>query len=216
MADLGAQLATARLLRFPRLQVVLSVLPLPLLVAMVVVAIMQRWSTLGMIAAAFAVITLARFAFVRVRVRLAVHDQGIVIADRALPWDDLAGVRSWFLRTRAGARFSIVTDKDGEAAIEVMKERWITRTLDRVRAELAAGGAVELGGLRIRSAGIERAGAIVAWHQLDVTEHDGYAILFGGFMNRPGVTFFDSNVPEGRVFRALLRDHRKRTSSIGT
>jgi len=95
-----------------------------------------------------------------------------------------------------------------------MRERWVTHVLDRARAELAADGTVELGDLRIRSAGIERAGVVVPWHQLDVTERDGYAVLFGGFMNQSGVTFFDSDVPEAPVFRARLRDHRERASSI--
>src|SRR4051812_39899767 len=137
-----AERALARVVQFPRLQVALAVAQLPLLVAAVVVAIMRRWETLGMIAGAYVVVTLVRFAFTKVRKTMVVHETGILIGERALAWDELANAKSWFVATRAGDKLSIVTDKAGEAAVDLMKSRWIEHVLGRARSELAAGRTV--------------------------------------------------------------------------
>ena len=201
MAERSSQRATARLVQFPRVQVVLAVVQLPLLVAAVVVAIMQRWETLGMIAAAYAVATLARFALTRVRRTLIVHETGIMVGERSLKWDELGSARSWFLATRAGDKLSIVTDKEGEAAVDLMKARWVEHVLAKTRAELAAGQTVQLGELRVHPDGIERGGNVVPWDRIELGENDGFVMVFGR------VAVFDSDVPDGAVTRALLRDH---------
>src|SRR3954464_6102647 len=54
-SGMTTQRAAARLVRFPRMEVVLAVAQLPLLIAAVIVAIMQRWETLGMIAGGYVV-----------------------------------------------------------------------------------------------------------------------------------------------------------------
>lgn len=198
--------ATARLVRFPRTQIALALVQLPLIVAAIVVAIMQRWTALGAVVAGYIVVTLVRWALTRVRIELEVLADGIALADgRSWKWDELAEAQSWFLRTRKGERFSIVTDTAGEPAVSLMKQRWVEHVLAKAREQLAAGNAVELGKLQLRANGIDRGDRVVPWDELAVTEKDGFTIVFTGIVHE---TYFDHDIPEGPVGRALLRELR--------
>ena len=199
--------ATARLVRFPRTQVVLAVAQLPLIIAAIVVAIMQRWTALGVVIGGYAAVTLVRFALTRVRIGLEVLPDGIALADgRSWKWDELGDAQSWFLRTRSGDRFSIVTDTDGEPAVSLMKQRWVEHVLARAREQLAAGKIVAIDGLQMRADGVALSdGRVVPWADVKIEDKESYTIVFAGIAN---ATYFDHDIPAGPVGRALVREYR--------
>jgi hypothetical protein len=224
-SELGPRRASARTVIAPRLVLALAILQLPIVIAAIVLAVRHQWRACGALAAGYVVVALARFTLVRQRAQLHVHDQGLAVERgatiRSWRWDELARMTAFAVQTRAGERLSLVADQASDLARAALGERWTQHALARARATIAAGGAVAFqhDALRVRADGLERFGVVVPWREARIDEHDGYIIVMSTFdqslamvqrrqRGAVGLALHDHDVPEGPVFRALVREHR--------
>ncbi|MCE9578640.1 MAG: hypothetical protein K8W52_36280 [Deltaproteobacteria bacterium] len=223
--DLGPRLATSSSIGAPRLSIALVVVQLPLLIGAVGLAVLQLWEWSVGFAVGYAIATLARLVIARRRVQVDVHEHGIAVvrgrATRAWRWDDLARRTSFAILTRAGERIPFVVD---EAAVKALSARWVAHALAHARSRLSAGGAVAFkdDALRVRVDGIERFGVVAPWADAVVELRDGFVLVMSSFdqslamvkagrRGAMGLSLHDSDVPEGPVFRALVREYRPDT-----
>ncbi len=220
--DLGPRRATAATISTPRLAIALVAMQLPFVLAALVLAALQHWALSGAAAGGYVLITIARVVIVRRRANVHVHDLGIAVerggAGRAWRWDDLTRKTSFAIVTRGRERIPFVAD---EAAVAALSHRWVEHALARARAELATGGAVAFkdDALRVRADGLERFGVVAPWRDARVELHDGFVLVMSTLeqslamvkakqRGAVGLSLHDSDVPEGPVFRALVREYR--------
>jgi len=187
----------------------------------VVLAVLQRWVPCGAAAGAYAIVTVARLILARRRAQVHVHDHGVVIERggdaRAWHWDELACATTFAIVARIGERLPNVTDE----AAAALAERWGAHALARARAALAAGETVSFkdGALRVRASGIVQFGVLARWADARVELRDGFALVMATFeqslaMARTGqrgsigIAIHDRDLPEGPVFRALVREYK--------
>lgn len=212
MVDLGPSLGTARVGRFASTVMWLALVMWAVSLAAIVFLVMQRWTMVAVLGATYVVVMAVRLLLFRVRLTLEVHDRGVVIAGRAYVWESLSR-KSLAIITSDGSRFSTVTEHGtgGEAVIAILDERWIAHALVRARDLLATGAIAEVGPFRISAAGVELDRGVVPWAELDVLEADGFVLLHHTHKGKSGAALFDTDVPAGPVFRALLREYRRPT-----